>query len=69
MDLVLGLGATNEAKDAGKRTLSILKNRMGPDSVFVKLMGDLPGQPLTFKFNEAPDDVEEGDLLSGEEQK
>ena len=63
MDLVLGLGASNEAKDAGKRTLSILKSRMGPDSVFVKLIGDLPGQPLTFKFKEAADEAEEKDLL------
>lgn len=64
LDLVLGLGASNEAKDAGKRTLSILKNRMGPDSVFVKLMGDLPGHPLTFKFNEAVGDEDEADFLA-----
>lgn len=68
MDLVLGLGATNEAKDAGKRTLSILKSRMGPDSVYTKLMGDLPGKPLTFRFKESLiDDDEEKELL--EEQK
>lgn len=63
MDIVMGLGASNTAKDAGKRTLSLLKNRFGPDSVYVKLVGDLPGQPLTFRFKEAPQEDEESDLL------
>ena len=67
MDCVFGLGATNEAKDAGKRTLSILKNRFGPDSVYVKLMGDLPGKPLTFKFEEMSEDEEEIKNLLGEQ--
>ncbi len=62
MDAVLGLGATDKAKDAGKRTLTFLKNRYGPDSVFVKLQGDLPNKPLTFKFSEM-DDEEEKELL------
>ena len=63
LDIVLGLGASDVAKDAGKRTLNILKNRVGPDSVFVKLQGDLPGQPLTYKFREAVDDEEAEELL------
>lgn len=62
MDGVFGLGASDKAKDAGKRTLKILKNRNGPDSVFVKLQGDLPSKPLTFKFAEL-DEEEEKDLL------
>ena len=65
LDLVLGLGASNEAKDAGKRTLGILKSRMGPDSVQVKLMGDLPGHSLTFRFREAVEEDEAADLLTG----
>ena len=65
LDLVLSLGASNEAKDAGKRTLGLLKNRMGPDSVQVKLMGDLPGHSLTFRFREAIEEDEESDLLTG----
>jgi len=64
MDVVLGLGASNESKDAGKRTISLLENRFGPDSVSVKLIGDLPGQPLTFKFREVETDSEEESLLS-----
>jgi len=67
LDLVLGLGASNGAKDAGKRTLGILKSRMGPDSVQVKLIGDLPGHSLTFRFREAVAADEEADLL--EEKK
>jgi len=65
LDLVLGLGASNEAKDAGKRTLGILKSRMGPDSVQVKLMGDLPGHSLTFRFREAVEEDEAAELLTG----
>ena len=64
LDLVLGLGASNEAKDAGKRTLGILKSRMGPDSVQVKLIGDLPGHSLTFRFREAVAEDEEAELLT-----
>jgi KaiC/GvpD/RAD55 family RecA-like ATPase len=65
LDLVMSLGASNESKDAGKRTLGLLKNRCGPDSVSVKLVGDLPGHSLTFRFREAvDDDDEEATLLS-----
>lgn len=64
LDLVLSLGASNESKDAGKRTLGLLKNRMGPDSVQVKLMGDLPGHSLTFRFREAIAEDEEDALIS-----
>ena len=67
MDCVFGLGATNESKDAGKRTLSILKNRFGPDSVYTKLIGDLPGHPLTFKFDETDEEDEEIKDLLGEQ--
>jgi replicative DNA helicase len=66
MDIVLGLGATDKMKDAGSRTLNILKSRVGPDSVYVKLRGDLPGKPLTFRFTEAPKEEEEGALLTEE---
>ncbi len=64
LDAVFSLGASNEAKDAGKRTLGILKNRCGPDSVSVKLIGDLPGHSLTFRFREAVETEEENTLLS-----
>ena len=64
LDAVFSLGSTEEAKDAGKRTLGILKNRMGADSVSIKLQGDLPGHPLTFKFREAIDSDEEESLLN-----
>ena len=64
LDAVFSLGASNEAKDAGKRTLGILKNRMGPDSVQVKLIGDLPGHSLTFRFREAVAEDEEAELLT-----
>lgn len=63
LDLCLALGASNEAKDAGKRTLTILKSRMGPDSVNVKLIGDLPGHSLTFRFRQALEDEEAETLL------
>ena len=63
MDIVLGLGASDKAKDAGRRTLQILKSRVGPDSVYVNLIGDKPDQPLTFKFREAPPEEEQIDLL------
>ena len=63
LDIVMSLGASNEAKDAGKRTLGLLKNRCGPDSVQVKLIGDLPGHSLTFRFREAIDDDEAETLL------
>lgn len=64
MDLILALGASSEAKDAGKRTLGILKNRFGNDGVSVKLVGDLPGQSLTFRFREAIEEDEEESLLT-----
>jgi hypothetical protein len=63
MDAVFALGASDKAKDAGKRTLSIAKNRMGPDSVYVNLMGNKPSEPLTFKFTEVPSEEEEASLL------
>jgi replicative DNA helicase len=63
MDAVFALGASDKAKDAGKRTLSIAKNRMGPDSVYVNLMGNKPNEPLTFKFTEVPSEEEETSLL------
>lgn len=68
MDGVFGLGASDKAKDAGKRTLKILKNRSGPDSVFVRLQGDLPNKPLTFKFVEM-DEEEEKELLESDSAK
>lgn len=64
LDLVMSLGATPEALAAGRRTLGILKNRMGSDGVYIKLQGDLPGRPLTFRFKELINDDEELDLLS-----
>ena len=64
MDIVLSLGASGEAKDAGKRTLGVLKNRFGNDSVSVKLIGNLPGQSLTFKFRELIGEEEETELLN-----
>ena len=66
LDAIFSLGSTEEAKDAGKRTLGILKNRMGLDGVSIKLQGDLPGHGLTFRFREAIDSDEESDLLSGD---
>lgn len=65
LDLVLSLGSTEEAKDAGKRTLGVLKNRMGPDSVKINLQGDLPGHSLTFRFREAIEEDEAKELLTG----
>ena len=65
LDLVLSLGSTEEAKDAGKRTLGILKNRMGSDSVKINLQGDLPGHSLTFRFRETIEEDEAKELLTG----
>jgi replicative DNA helicase len=62
-DGVYTLGASDKAKDAGRRTLTIAKNRNGPDSVFVSLQGDLPTKPLTFKFRECILEEEESTLL------
>lgn len=69
MDAVFALGASDKAKDAGKRTLSIAKNRMGPDSVYVNLQGSKPNEALTFKFVEVPPEEEEADLLYPEKTK
>jgi len=62
-DGVYTLGASDKAKDAGRRTLTVAKNRNGPDSVFVSLQGDLPTKPLTFKFRECVLEEEESTLL------
>ena len=51
-DAVIGLGASEDAKNVGKRYLKMLKNRFGNDGVTVNLIGDLPGTPLTFRFRE-----------------
>ena len=68
-DIVLGLGSSNKAQEAGKRTLTIQKSRVGPDSVFVGLQGDQPNQPLTFKFVEAIPEEGEEELLRQENKK
>jgi len=68
-DVVLGLGSSNQAQDAGKRTLTILKSRVGPDSVYINLQGDRPDQSLTFKFTEAIPEEEESELLRSETKK
>lgn len=67
-DIAMGLGASDKAKDAGKRTLSLLKNRCGPDSVYVNLMGDKPEDELTYRFKEVPKE-EESELLKPIENK
>lgn len=64
MDMVLSLGASDKAKDAGKRTLGLLKNRFGPDSVNVPLLGNRPGEVMNFRFEEAPAEDEEADLIT-----
>lgn len=51
-DLVLGLGASNEDKNWGKRTLNIQKSRMGHTENFILLQGDLPSKTITYKFKE-----------------
>lgn len=66
-DLVLTLGANDTSKSSGRRKLGIAKNRMGPDSVYISLLGDLPGKPITYRFRECPPEEEEADLLT--EQK
>ena len=66
MDCVMTLGASDKASDAGRRTLTLVKNRFGNDSLFVSLIGDLPGQPLTFKFRECVLEEEESVLLKQE---
>lgn len=63
LDIVMSLSSTEEAKDVGKRKLGLLKNRCGPDSVFVALQGDRPGQSLTFKFRESIEEDEVDTLL------
>ena len=68
-DIVLGLGSSEKAMDAGKRTLTIQKNRFGCDSVNVKLAGNRPDEPLTFKFVEAPPEEDEEELLKQEDQE
>lgn len=61
-DAVIGLGASEDAKNVGKRYLKMLKNRFGNDGVTVNLIGDLPGTPLTFRFRE---ETEEDALEDG----
>ena len=68
-DVVLGLGSSNKAQDAGRRTLTIQKSRVGPDSVYVNLQGNTPSEPLTFKFVEAIPEEDEAELLSPETKK
>ena len=68
-DVVLGLGSSNKAMDAGRRTLTIQKNRFGPDSVYVNLQGNRPDQQLTFKFVEAIPEDEELELLSPDSKR
>jgi len=69
MDLVLTLGASDKAKDAGRRVLSIAKNRFGPDSVFITLQGSKATESLTFRFNEVPNEEEEAELLFPERKQ
>ena len=65
LDLVLGLGASDKAVDSGKRTLTILKSRLGPDSVFTKLAGNRPDEPINYRFTEMADDEAESEAVSG----
>lgn len=64
MDIVIGLGATDKAKDSGKRTLNILKSRVGPDSVYVGLQGNRSNETINYRFKEIPPEEEELNLLS-----
>ncbi len=66
MDVVLTLGASDKAKDAGRRVLSIAKNRFGPDSVYVTLQGSKATESLNFRFREVPNEEEEAELLCPE---
>jgi hypothetical protein len=66
MDVVLTLGASDKAKDAGRRVLSIAKNRFGPDSVFITLQGSKATESLNFRFREVPNEEEEAELLCPE---
>jgi hypothetical protein len=68
LDAIWALGSSEKELDAGKRTITIRKNRFGPDSVSVNLMGNKPTEPLTFKFIEAPKEDEEEELLRQEEE-
>lgn len=70
MDGVYVLASSGKSMDAGLRTLTVAKNRFGPDSVFVRLQGNKPGEPLTFKFTETViDDEEESSLLREPDNK
>ena len=62
-DVVLGLGSSNKAQDAGRRTLTIQKSRVGPDSVYVNLQGNKSNEALTFKFDECIPEEDEAELL------
>ena len=68
-DVVLGLGSSNKAQEAGRRTLTVQKSRVGPDSVYVNIAGNKPNEPLTFKFEECIGDEEELELISPEQDK
>lgn len=63
MDGVYVLASSSKSMDAGLRTLTVAKNRFGPDSVFIRLQGNRPGEPLTFKFVETVLEEEESSLL------
>ena len=68
-DFVIGLGSSEKAMDAGMRTLTIQKSRVGPDSLSVLLSGSKPNEPLTFKFEECVGEEEETEIIQTENRR